>query len=111
MIPMPGREGQHIDDYHLLRLLGSGTFGEVYLSEHRETLEHVAVKLLYLTDEDLTAFIREARIAFLLRHPHIVQLLDFSISAEKIPYLVMIYAPGGTLRHRHPRACYELLVQ
>ena len=39
----------------------------------------------------------------LLRHPHIVPLLDFGISRDDLPYLVMEYAPEGTLRDRHPK--------
>ncbi|HEY1352156.1 MAG TPA: protein kinase [Ktedonobacteraceae bacterium] len=100
---MPGREGQYIDDYRLVRPLGSGTFGEVYLGEHQQTRELAAVKLLQLTDEDLRAFVREASIAFRLTHRHIVHLRAFGISAEDTPYLIMDYAPGGTLRQRHPR--------
>jgi hypothetical protein len=100
---MPGREGQYIDDYRLVRPLGSGTFGEVYLGEHLQTRVLAAVTLLNLTDEDLKAFVRKASIAFRLTHRHIVHLLAFGMSAEDIPYLIMDYAPGGTLRHRHPR--------
>src|SRR5207248_4859551 len=37
-----------------------------------------------------------------LRHPHIVRVLDFGLQ-EGIPFLVMDYAPGGTLRNRHPK--------
>jgi outer membrane protein assembly factor BamB len=37
-----------------------------------------------------------------LHHPHIVTLLDFGLSQDHIAYLVMEYATGGSLRHRHP---------
>jgi len=37
-----------------------------------------------------------------LEHPHVVQVLDFGVE-ENTPFLVMAYAPNGTLRHHHPR--------
>ncbi len=42
----------------------------------------------------------EARTIAYLEHPHIVQILDFGVEG-KIPFLVMSYAPNGTLRQRH----------
>ncbi len=96
------REGQHIDDYRLTRLLGEGTFGEVYLGEHLRDRSLAAVKLLTLSQVDLKAFIKEASATFRLKHPHIVHLRAFGISADESPYLVMDYAPNGTLLQRHP---------
>ena len=100
-----GREGQQLDNYRLIRLLGQGTFGEVYLGEdiHRKT--QVAVKVLHtrLTTEELHAFLNEARV-FRLKHPHIVSVLDFGVEpTSHTPFLVMDYAPNGTLRRRHPK--------
>src|SRR5437899_1453672 len=37
-----------------------------------------------------------------LAHPHIVRVLDFGVE-DSIPFLVMEYAPNGTLRQRHPK--------
>ncbi|HZR43239.1 MAG TPA: serine/threonine-protein kinase, partial [Ktedonobacteraceae bacterium] len=99
-----GSVGQLVGDYRLLRLLGGGGFGEVYLAEHVRDHTYAAVKILqaHLThSEDLKAFINEAR-TFRLKHPHIVPLLDFGIVLNDVPYLVMEYAPHGTLRERHP---------
>jgi serine/threonine protein kinase len=45
---MADRVGQHIDDYRLFRLLGTGSFGEVYLGEHLEDQTPAAVKMLSL---------------------------------------------------------------
>src|SRR5207249_11061498 len=47
-------------------------------------------------------FLSEARTIAHLRHPHIIQVLDFGIESMT-PFLVMDYAPHGTLRQRHPR--------
>jgi len=89
----------------LLRLLGSGSFAEVYLGEHVKNKASAAIKILNtrLTDEkDLRGFINEAR-TFRLKHPHIMQLLDFGIQPDGTPFLIMAYASHGTIRQRHPR--------
>ena len=100
---MADRVGQQLDDYRLIRLLGAGTFGEVYLGEHIYHQRQVAVKVLkiQLTPDTLKEFLNEAR-TFRLKHPHIVPLSDFGI-ADDTPLLVMDYAAGGTLRQRHPQ--------
>ncbi len=99
------RVGQQVGEYRLLRWLGGGNFGDVYLGEHMRTQSQAAVKILQtrLTHgEELKQFINEAR-TFRLRHPHIVQLLDFGIGNDDVPFLVMEYAPHGTLREKHPK--------
>src|SRR6266496_2748143 len=100
-----GREGQQLGNYRLLRLLGQGGFAEVYLGEHIHLNSHAAVKLLHtrLPDEDAQQFAREAQTLARLSHPHIVRILDFAIQ-DGTPFLVMEYAPGGTLRSLHPKA-------
>ncbi len=55
-----------------------------------------------LTLDKMKDFINEAR-GMRLRHPNIVELLDFGIADENTPYLVMTLAPHGTLLQRHPR--------
>lgn len=54
------------------------------------------------TEEQSTAFLQEARILARLRHSHIVRVLDFAVEAG-LAYLVLEYAPGGTLRALCPQ--------
>jgi len=100
---MADRVGQQLDDYRLVHLLGAGNFGEVYLGEHIHYRTQVAVKVLkiHLTPDTLKDFLNEAR-TVRLKHPHIIQIVDFGI-ADDTPFIVMDYAPNGTLRQRHPQ--------
>jgi WD40 repeat protein len=49
----------------------------------------------------LEHFLKEAQIIATLKHPHILRVLDFGMD-DSTPFLVMEYAPGGTLRKKHP---------
>ncbi|MDQ2888655.1 MAG: protein kinase [Chloroflexota bacterium] len=100
---MADLSGKQVDHYHLIRRLGTGAFGEVYLGEDIYEPGQVAIKVLKIepTQATLIEFLREARTLFRLKHPNIIPLLDFGIDGE-MPFLVMAYAPNGTLRQRHP---------
>jgi len=88
----------------LVRLLGQGGFSNVYLGEHIHLNTYAAIKILrtQLAEDSVEDFRTEARTLAHLKHPNIVQVLDFGVD-DKMPYLVMQYAPNGTLRQRHPR--------
>jgi len=98
------RAGQHIGNYQLTHLLGRGNFADVYLGQHVHLHTLAAIKVLHgrLTDDDLANFSNEARVIAHLRHPHIVQILDFGVDGAT-PFLVMDFAPNGNLRQRHPK--------
>ncbi|MFL5589806.1 MAG: protein kinase domain-containing protein [Ktedonobacteraceae bacterium] len=101
---MADRVGQHLGNYRLTRLLGRGGFAEVYLGEHRRLKTQAAIKVLHtqLADSDVEGFLKEAQFIASLEHPHIVRILDFDVE-ESTPFLVMSYAPNGTLRQLHPK--------
>src|SRR6266567_1985239 len=101
---MADRVGQQFGNYRLIRLLGRGGFAEVYLGEHLRLKTQAAIKLLHtqLAGDEVASFLNEAQTIAHLEHPHIVRVLDFDVK-EGLPFLVMSYAPNGTLRERHPK--------
>jgi len=96
--------------YRLLREIGRGATGVVYLARDAELERDVAVKLLHPhlasaeRAEACARFFAEARVAASLRHPNIVAILDLDEASRRI---VMELAHGGTmrelLRERGPR--------
>jgi eukaryotic-like serine/threonine-protein kinase len=101
---MGDRSGQLLGNYRLIKLLGQGGFAEVYLGAHLHLETQAAIKVLntQLTVQDSEEFRREARLIARLIHPHIIRVLEFGIEGTT-PFLVMDYAPNGTLRQRHPK--------
>ena len=104
MADLPNRVGQQLGNYRLIRLLGQGGFAEVYLGEHIHLGTQAAIKVLHtqLGSDDVDKFRTEARTIARLIHPHIVRVLEFGVEG-RIPFLVMDYAPNGTLRKLHPK--------
>jgi len=96
--------GQQLGNYRLLRLIGRGGFADVYLGEHIYLRTQVAVKVVSekWEPQDMESFLKEAQTVATLKHPHILRVLDFGIEGTAL-FLVMEYAPKGTLRQRHPR--------
>ena len=97
------QSGQQLGKYQLIQRLGAGGFAEVFLGEHRYLKQHVAIKVLTipLNQKEAEKFIQEAQTMAALKHPHIVGCSDFDIE-QGVPFLVMDYVPGGTLRERYP---------
>jgi serine/threonine protein kinase len=104
--------GEQFGDYRLIRLIGRGGFADVYLGEHsrHKTLAAVKVLTTRLEHGNVKSFLNEAR-SIRLRHPHIVHILDFGLE-DDFPFLVMEYAPNGSLRQRYPKgAQLQLLLR
>jgi serine/threonine protein kinase len=94
---------QRLGNYQLIRRLGQGGFADIYLGEHiyLKTLAAIKVLKIQLTDDVFDQFLNEARVIARLTHPKIVHVLEFGIEYNT-PYLVMNYAPHGSLRQRYP---------
>jgi predicted ATPase/serine/threonine protein kinase/DNA-binding CsgD family transcriptional regulator len=101
------REGQQLGNYRLLHLIGQGSFAEVYLGEHLHLGTQAAIKVLHaqFTSEEKAQFYAEAHTLARLIHPHIIRIHDFAVE-DGIPFLVMDYAPNGSLRQRHPSGTF-----
>lgn len=94
--------GKQLGNYQITRLLGEGGFAQVYLGEHIYLGTQAAIKVLSAqAGNDLDWFLKEARTIARLVHPNIVRVLEFGVEEGSLPYLVMDYAPNGTLRQRH----------
>lgn len=95
--------GRQFGNYRLIRHLGTGGFGEVYLGRHIHIQREAAIKiLLKLEPDEIEQFRREAQIIANLTHPRIVTIFDYDVEGET-PFIVMQYAEQGTLRGRYRR--------
>src|SRR6266516_3899665 len=100
---MVDRVGQQFGNYRLVGLLGQGGFAEVYLGQHVRLELQAAIKVLHahLTSQQAEHFHREVQTITKLSHPSIVRVFDYDVQ-DGVPFLVMDYAPNGSLRHRYP---------
>jgi serine/threonine protein kinase len=93
--------------YRIERLLGSGGMGSVYLARNVRTDGLVAIKVLQReaaeNPEIFRRFQEEARICSALRHPHIVQVMDFNQDDDGSQFIVMEYLEGEELNQRLKR--------
>ncbi len=87
--------------YTLVRKIGEGGMGAVYLATHKELSRQVAVKFLrqgrFPAGEALKRMEREAWVCARLNHPCIVKLYDVNLHSP-VPYMVFEYVDGTTLR-------------
>src|SRR5690242_6202424 len=104
-------DGLQLGNYGLLRLIGSGGMGEVYVAEDVRTPRQIAVKIAHIdsqvfgqteTSSDITRlFHREMQVIIALDHPNILPLIDFGEveyqQQSKLLYIVMPYRSEGSL--------------
>ncbi len=91
-------KGTRIGRYEIDSLIGSGGMGDVYRAHDSELHRHVALKMIRATDDDaITRFMREARSAARLSHPHAVTVFDVGRTDDG-PWIAMELIEGRTLR-------------
>ena len=95
--------GTQIAQYVVRDTLGSGGMGRVYEAEHTALGRTFALKVLHgrmLQGDGATQFLREARAAARIKHPNIVDVVDFGYLEDGRPYLVMELLAGRCLAQR-----------
>jgi eukaryotic-like serine/threonine-protein kinase len=92
--------------HRIVKHLGSGGMGHVFLAEHVTLGAHAAVKILgaHCGPSLVNRFIAEAKLLALLNHPNIVQVFDIGEMDDETPYFLMEHVPGidlGTWIENH----------
>ena len=92
-------EGRHLSGYRLIREVGRGGMGSVYLAERSDEMfqRQAAVKLVLPqmgTSDIMARFQQEREILASLDHPAIAKLLDAGVTDEGWPYFIMEYVEG-----------------
>ena len=103
---MSGLIGQSLGRYQIVELIGEGGMATVYKARDARLDRDVAIKFIRpeAVPPDqfeiiLKRFEREAKSLAGLSHPNIVGVIDYG-EHDGLPYLVMVYLPGGTLKER-----------
>jgi tRNA A-37 threonylcarbamoyl transferase component Bud32 len=111
--------GRTVGSFRLIRQLGRGGMGTVYLGEHTVIGSRVAIKLLHphlsLDEQMVNRFRAEARATNLVGHENIVSIFDLGSLPDGRHYMVMEYLEGKPLSSEMlplaPARAVELLVQ
>jgi serine/threonine-protein kinase len=100
-LPLP-KLGTTLGSYKLVKLLGVGGMGRVYVAEHQKLGRKVALKLLLpefsSNPEVVQRFFNEARAVNQINHPNIVQIVDFVEDPHGFNYFIMELLDGRDLR-------------
>jgi eukaryotic-like serine/threonine-protein kinase len=100
-MPDPLGDISDIGAFRLVRQIGRGGMGVVYLAERRNDFEQqVAIKIMphfAVDDPSRERFAQERRILAQLRHPNICTIVDGGELADGTPWLAMEYVPGESL--------------
>jgi len=105
---IPNLSGTIVDGrYQIGRILGSGGMGAVFEAQHMRLGRRVAVKVLKPTlmhrDDYVARFLREARSASKIRHPNVVEIIDYGEMPDRTVYTVMELLIGEDLSARLKR--------
>lgn len=97
-----GLKGKQIGSYKIIRELGDGGMGSVYLAERADQQyeQRVALKILrsgFALQEQTRRFLAERQILAALDHENIARLLDGGVTAEGQPYFVMEFVEGEAM--------------
>ncbi|GAC1601090.1 MAG: hypothetical protein NVS3B20_21920 [Polyangiales bacterium] len=88
--------------YRLLRLLGEGAHGKVYLAEHVELGTRLVIKLIldrYVARAELVSRLRrEAKLLARIEHPALVEIRDLGKAADGRTFFVMTWIGGTSVR-------------
>jgi serine/threonine protein kinase/tetratricopeptide (TPR) repeat protein len=99
------------DGFEIVRILGKGGMGTVYLARDQRLGRYVAIKVLNASelayDDRKARFLREARSAASIRHPNVATIHEVGETVEGIPFIVMEYCEGETLSQRVRRRPIE----
>ena len=90
-------EGRDIGPYRILKSLGQGGMGRVYLAERKDVGQQVALKLVrnsFASPDIRRRFLLERRVLARLNHPNIARLLDAGVTDDDMPYFVMEVVEG-----------------
>src|SRR5580700_1641052 len=99
--PAPGGDPARIGRYPVIRILGEGGFGRVYLAHDDDLNRPVAIKVpnpqRITHPEDVELFLIEARILAKLDHPNIVPVFDVGRTEDGLFYIVSKFLQGNDL--------------
>ncbi len=104
LIEFPNDENsQTISRYELLKTLGEGGYGAVYLARNENCDEEVAIKVMLpqtvKENNQVERFLREIENTKALKHPNIVELFDYGYCyKENAFFFTLEYSPGGSLQ-------------
>jgi Protein kinase domain len=106
------KPGDCVDRYRVDKKLGEGGMGSVYRVQHATLGRAHALKVLHgnVLSRDpgsIDRFLREARAASRIQHPHIVDVFDFGYLADGRPYFVMELLGGESLSDRVDRGALQ----
>src|SRR5277367_3797949 len=88
--------------YEFLSVLGEGGMGIIYKARHKVIDKTVAIKMLRpgrLSSDDIRRFQKEGKAVSRLHHPGIVEVHDLGLTPENLPFMVMDFIDGISLKY------------